>query len=79
MVNAIDVGKIVVDAEAALSTVQYLIFELAEGDIRTRLDKFDRFDLALGQISFSGLVQQVRIFLLMIDKSVEKIIKVINV
>jgi serine/threonine protein kinase len=39
-------GKIYADPTIRNSVVQYLIFELAHGDVRTQMDAADRFDLA---------------------------------
>jgi len=39
-------GKIQIDADNAASVVQYLIFELASGDVRSQLDAADKFDHA---------------------------------
>jgi len=46
IVTAITNGKIEVDDLAGLGLVEYLIFELAEGDARTRMDAVARFDVA---------------------------------
>lgn len=46
VVYAIGDGKIQIDPDNPFSLVPYLIFELAEGDIRSQLDKFEEFDIA---------------------------------
>ena len=46
VVLAIDDGKIVLDKNDPSSVVQYIIFELADGDIRTYLDQNTRIDAA---------------------------------
>jgi serine/threonine protein kinase len=45
VVHAIADGKTHADPENPASIVQYLIFELAEGDVRTQLDRRYRFDV----------------------------------
>jgi len=46
VVRAIDDGRLVVDPANPATVVQYLVFELADGDIRSQLDSIDRFDTA---------------------------------
>jgi serine/threonine protein kinase len=46
VVHAIESGTITVDTNNPFSKVEYLIFDLAEGDIRTHLEAQRRFDLA---------------------------------
>lgn len=46
VVRAIGDGKVSVRAEDPASVVQYLIFELADSDVRAYLDSFDQFDIA---------------------------------
>jgi serine/threonine protein kinase len=46
VVSAITDGKVFVDRQNPMSVVQYLIFELADGDIRRHMDTLERFDLA---------------------------------
>lgn len=46
IVRAIDTGSIHVDKSNPFTKVEYLIFELAEGDVRKQLESFDKFDNA---------------------------------
>ena len=46
VVNAIRDGKVTIDPSNPATVVQYLIFELADGDIRKHMDTLDRFDVA---------------------------------
>ena len=48
VVRSLDHGTVRVDGfgEGVVSTVQYLIFELAEGDVRSKLDLMDEMGLA---------------------------------
>ncbi len=45
IIHAIDSGSVVADPSSAAGKVEYLIFELAEGDIRTHLDKTTDMDV----------------------------------
>lgn len=46
VVHPIDEGTVAVDPATLVGTVEYIIFELGEGDVRCVLDSMDRFDLA---------------------------------
>lgn len=46
VVNVLAEGKVLVDPNYPASVVQYLIFELADGDVRSHLDALARFDIA---------------------------------
>jgi serine/threonine protein kinase len=46
IVRAIDAGAIQVDPSISYTKVEYLIFELADGDIRKKLESFKKFDIA---------------------------------
>jgi hypothetical protein len=46
IVHAVASGTIIVDPQSPYSKVEYLIFELADGDIRAHLDAQQDFDLA---------------------------------
>ena len=46
MITALDDGAITVQNVSSPSTVQYIIFELAEGDIRTQMSQADKLDIA---------------------------------
>src|SRR5437879_7964713 len=45
IVQALEDGSIVVDPSNAAGIVQYLIFELADGDIRKQLEFNDKIDM----------------------------------
>lgn len=47
IVRATGDGKIQVDPTNTATTVEYIIFELAEGDVRKQLDSLQTFDVAL--------------------------------
>lgn len=46
VVRAIDSGTVRVDATNPIGTVQYIVFELADGDVRSALAAADRLDIA---------------------------------
>lgn len=46
VVSAIGDGKVNVQANDPASVVQYLIFELADSDVRSYMDSLDKFDIA---------------------------------